>query len=83
MDFNRWQLGLFLSIHFKRPCEPQLAVFRHGRQSPPEPAAIKAIGAAVTRPTRRWVPCRLPVQGPYRALRCYRASSASSALCGN
>ena len=50
---------------------------------PPEPAAVTASGAAMTRPMRRWVPRRVPVQGPYRALQGYRASSASPALCGN
>ena len=50
---------------------------------PPEPAAVTASGAAVTRPMRRWVPRRVPGQGPCRALRSYRARSASPALCGN
>lgn len=70
-------------VDFQKPCEPHLAVFRHRRQRPPEPAAITAIGAAVTQPTRRWVPRRLPIQGLYHAPQRYRASSASSALCGN
>jgi len=50
---------------------------------PPEPAAVTASGAPVTRPMRRWVPRRVPVQGPCRALQGYRARSASPALCGN
>ena len=58
-------------------------VFSHGRQSLQEPAAVKAIGEAVTQPTRRWVPRRMPIQDPCRALQCYRASSASPTLCGN
>ena len=75
MNLDRW--NELTSIHAKSAFydlagiqgrQINSPVFSHGRQSLQEPAAVTAIGEAVTRPTRRWVPRRVPVQGPCRTL---------------